>query len=90
MAGLVQTFMCRPNERPGLPRHDPWKNAGFELQLSFHRRARHWLTSLVFPDGPGNQNWNYILDGRPQTVSVANPGLAVQTAYSYNWRQLLT
>lgn len=52
--------------------------------------ARNRLTSLVFPDGQGNQSWTYTADGRPQTVSVANPGLAVQTTYSYNRRRLLT
>ena len=50
------------------------------------------LTSLVFPDGRGNQSWTYELDGLPQTISTnnSNGGEQVINRYYYNKRRLPT
>lgn len=50
------------------------------------------LSSLVFPDGNGNQNWNYTKDGLPATVTTFNEAGAstVSNSYAYNKRRMLT
>jgi RHS repeat-associated protein len=52
---------------------------------------RNRVKTLSFPDGRGNQIWNYELDGLPRTVSTDNDGPGqgtVVNAYSYNKRRL--
>ncbi|WP_082443531.1 MULTISPECIES: RHS repeat domain-containing protein [Stenotrophomonas] len=54
--------------------------------------ARNRLTTLTFPDGNGNQNWTYMADGLPDTVTTWNEGgsTTVSNSYVYNRRRLLT
>ncbi|TDR37865.1 RHS repeat-associated protein [Tahibacter aquaticus] len=55
--------------------------------------ALNRLSSLVFPDGRGNQNWTYTPDGLPASAAVSNePANAalVTTSYTYNQRRKLT
>jgi RHS repeat-associated protein len=55
--------------------------------------ARNRVASLSFPDGRGNQTWNYTPDGLPDQVTAYNAtanGDPVTTAYDYNKRRLLT
>lgn len=54
--------------------------------------ARKRLKTLAFPDGRGNQVWEYTPDGLPSKVVTYNePGNAgpVENYYSYNKRRLL-
>jgi len=57
-----------------------------------HYDSRNRLTSLVFPDGNGNQSWDYTPDGLPeQIITYNNEGsTAAVNAYTYNKRRLLT
>ncbi|MFT3755984.1 MAG: RHS repeat-associated core domain-containing protein [Pseudoxanthomonas sp.] len=55
--------------------------------------ARNRLSTLTFPDGRGNQNWTYTLDGLPSQITTYNdPGNTnpVVNAYTYNRRRLPT
>ena len=52
--------------------------------------VRNRLKTLVFPDGNGNQTWNYFNDGLPSAVSTSNGGNTVSNSYTYNKRRLLT
>lgn len=54
--------------------------------------ARNRLSSLIFPDGRGNQSWTYTRDGLPAQVTTNNTsgGDQVVNAYAYNNRRLLT
>ena len=50
------------------------------------------LTSLAFPDGRGNQSWEYWLDGLPKKITTDNKGTGadlVYNQYAYNKRRLL-
>ncbi len=52
--------------------------------------ARNRLKTLVFPDGLGNQSWNYTPDSLPASVLVDNGSTdQVTTQYAYNRRRLL-
>ncbi|WAW97476.1 RHS repeat protein [Xanthomonas citri pv. malvacearum] len=53
--------------------------------------ARNRIRSLTFPDGNGNQTWNYTSDGLPTQIVTANDGGASQivNTYGYNKRRLL-
>lgn len=54
--------------------------------------ARKRLKTLVFPDGRGNQAWEYTPDGLPSKVVTYNdPGNAapVENYYTYNKRRLM-
>jgi YD repeat-containing protein len=53
--------------------------------------TRNRLKTLIFPDGRGNQAWNYTADGLPELVTTYNSanGDAVVNSYSYNHRRLL-
>jgi RHS repeat-associated protein len=54
--------------------------------------VRNMLDLVTFPDGQGNQDWNYWPDGNPSSVSVYNPNAGwVSTSYGYspNSRRLL-
>lgn len=55
--------------------------------------ARHRMTQLMFPDGRGNQWWQYTPDGKPDTITTWN-GLngngPVVNHYVYNKRRMLT
>ncbi|WP_314101486.1 RHS repeat protein [uncultured Stenotrophomonas sp.] len=54
--------------------------------------ARNRLKTLAFPDGNGNQTWNYFNDGKPSQVVTLNDNGASQVVntYTYNRRRLLT
>lgn len=52
--------------------------------------SRNRLKTLSFPDGNGNQTWNYTNDGLPSSVSTSNAGNTVTNGYTYNKRRLLT
>jgi len=52
--------------------------------------ARNRLKTLTFPDGNGNQTWNYTADGLPSSVVTMNAGNVVTNNYTYNRRRLLT
>lgn len=52
--------------------------------------SRNRLKTLTFPDGNGNQTWNYTNDGLPSSVSTSNAGNTVTNGYTYNKRRLLT
>jgi len=53
--------------------------------------ARNRLSALTFPDGRGDQVWQYTPDGLPAQVTTYNVsgGDSVVNAYSYNHRRLL-
>ncbi|MBD8644705.1 hypothetical protein IFT63_14080 [Stenotrophomonas sp. CFBP 13724] len=53
--------------------------------------ARNRLLTLTFPDGNGNQQWQYTPDGLPAQVTTSNEGGAstVVNTYTYNKRRLL-
>lgn len=54
--------------------------------------ARNRLKTLVFPDGNGNQDWNYRADGKPAQIITYNDSGSFQSVntYAYNKRGLLT
>jgi RHS repeat-associated protein len=56
--------------------------------------ARNRIQSLAFPDGRGNQTWDYWPDGLPKSVTTYNEtggsGAPVVNTYDYNRRRLLT
>ena len=54
--------------------------------------ARNRLKNLAFPDGVGNQSWNYFNDGKPSQVFTNNElgGSQTVNTYTYNKRRLLT
>ena len=55
--------------------------------------ARNRITSLTFPDGRGNQSWQYTPDGLASASTVDNDGAGlgqVSQTYTYNHRRLLT
>lgn len=55
--------------------------------------ARNRLSSLLFPNGVGNQTWHYWSDGLVRSIVTDNdgPGTGVVTNhYDYNKRRLLT
>ncbi|WP_367346186.1 RHS repeat protein [Stenotrophomonas bentonitica] len=54
--------------------------------------TRNRLKTLSFPDGNGNQTWNYFNDGKPSQVVTLNDDGASQVVntYTYNRRRLLT
>lgn len=55
--------------------------------------ARNRLSTLVFPDGRGNQTWAYTPDGLPSQITTyndANNGAPVVNSYYYNKRRLPT
>ncbi|GAB3383475.1 RHS repeat domain-containing protein [Lysobacter fragariae] len=54
--------------------------------------ARNRVTSLVFPDGRGDQAWTYTPDGLPGQITTyngANQTQPVINAYHYNHRRML-
>ena len=64
--------------------------AGQKVSRSYDNRNR--LQTLSFPDGNGNQHWNYTLDGLPFNVTTFNDAAAstVTNSYTYNKRRMLT
>ena len=54
--------------------------------------ARNRVTDMSFPDGNGNQHWDYTKDGLPSLVRTWNNegSTIVDTVYTYNKRRLLT
>ncbi len=55
--------------------------------------ARNRLQTLVFPDGRGNQSWEYWPDGLAKRITTYNEtaqGGAVENNFTYNKRRLLT
>jgi hypothetical protein len=53
--------------------------------------ARNRLSTLVFPDGRGNQTWSYRADGLPAQITTNNAsgGDQVVNSYTYNNRGML-
>ncbi|MGO1073479.1 hypothetical protein [Lysobacter sp. CA199] len=64
--------------------------AGRAASRSYDSRNR--VKTLNFPDGRGNQGWDYYPDGQVKTVVThnANGGATVTNSYEYNKRRLLT
>lgn len=55
--------------------------------------ARNRLQTLSFPDGRGNQSWEYWPDGLAKKITTYNEtaqGGVVENTYAYNKRRLLT
>jgi len=53
--------------------------------------ARDRLKTLVFPDGNGNQSWDYTPDGLPSLVTTTQASVVPTTnSYNYNKRRFLT
>ncbi|MEJ1095433.1 MULTISPECIES: RHS repeat protein [unclassified Pseudoxanthomonas] len=54
--------------------------------------ARNRTKTLSFPDGVGNQVWDYTADGLPAQITTynSNGGDPVINAYGYNKRRMLT
>lgn len=55
--------------------------------------ARNRLKTLSFPDGKGNQTWDYTPDGLPSQITTYNSasnGTPVVNTYVYNKRRLMT
>ncbi|HEL5026875.1 TPA: RHS repeat protein [Stenotrophomonas maltophilia] len=48
------------------------------------------LKSLTFPDGQGDQQWDYTPDGNPSQITTINDGTAFSNLYTYNKRGLIT
>ncbi|KAF1722098.1 wall associated protein [Pseudoxanthomonas wuyuanensis] len=82
-AGLAAGTACEPNGTAV---------AVAARKVSRTYDARNRLKTLSFPDGRGNQVWDYTLDGLPDTISTwnSNGGQPVVNSYSYNKRRLLT
>jgi len=54
--------------------------------------ARNRLTTLAFPDGKGDQNWEYTPDGLVSAVATSNGASGTErviNTYAYNKRRLL-
>jgi RHS repeat-associated protein len=54
--------------------------------------ARNRLKTLLFPDGRGNQVWNYEPDGQPRDITTFNDPnntTPVVNGYTYNKRRML-
>lgn len=67
------------------------RDSGRKVTRSYDSRNR--LSSLQFPDGRGNQAWEYWPDGLPYKITTHNEALGagiVENTYSYNKRRLLT
>ncbi|WP_454831485.1 RHS repeat protein [Pseudoxanthomonas wuyuanensis] len=82
-AGLAAGTACEPNGTAA---------AVAARKVSRTYDARNRLRTLSFPDGRGNQVWDYTLDGLPDTISTwnSNGGEPVVNSYGYNKRRLLT
>lgn len=67
------------------------RDSGRKVSRSYDARNR--LSSLQFPDGKGNQAWEYWPDGLPYKITTHNDGVGVgvvENTYAYNNRRLLT
>jgi RHS repeat-associated protein len=61
-------------------------------KVTRYYNSRNQLESLLFPDGRGNQTWEYSRDGLPQRVTTDNNGTGVDLVYnkySYTRKRLL-
>jgi len=67
-------------------------SVGGSQKISRSYDARNRLATLAFPDGNGNQTWNYTPDGLPFNVTTSNNAgsSTVTNSYTYNRRRLLT
>lgn len=82
----------------GLPASTACETTGTSATVAPRRVARTYnsmnrLTSLAFPDGRGNQSWEYWPDGLPYKITTHNDGLnagIVENTYAYNKRRMLT
>jgi RHS repeat-associated protein len=65
------------------------RTSGRRVDRTYDTRNR--LLTLTFPDGNGNQQWQYTPDGLPAQVTTWNEGGAntVVNTYTYNKRRLL-
>lgn len=62
-------------------------NSGRRVQRAYDSKNR--IATLQFPDGSGNQSWEYWPDGPVRKVTTYNNGVAVTNDYTYNKRRLL-
>jgi RHS repeat-associated protein len=65
-------------------------SSGRRVERSYDARNR--LKTLLFPDGRGNQAWNYTADGLPSkivTYNEPNGTMPVENTYTYNRRRLM-
>ena len=81
----------------GLPSGTACEANGTSAAVSLRRvgrtyDARNRLKTLFFPDGRGNQAWNYTANGLPLNITVNNSagGDVVRTDYLYHRRGQLT
>lgn len=82
----------------GLPASTACETTGTSATVAPRRVARTYnsmnrLASLAFPDGRGNQSWEYWPDGLPYKITTHNDGLGagiVENTYAYNKRRMLT
>lgn len=61
-------------------------------KVTRYYNARNLLESLVFPDGKGNQAWEYWKHGLPKKVTTDNNGTGVDLVYNkyaYSRRRML-
>jgi RHS repeat-associated protein len=78
----------------GLPKGTACSSTGSGVDRKVTRTYdyRNRVKTLAFPDGNGNQSWDYTPDGLPASVTTYNDGGAtsVVNSYVYNHRRLLT
>lgn len=79
--GLTSTTDCNRSEALA---------GGRAVKRSYDAANR--LSTLIFPDGRGNQNWSYAPDGLPAEISTQNDPARpmVVNRYQYNRRRLLS
>lgn len=79
--GLTSTTDCNRSEALA---------SGRAVKRSYDAANR--LSTLIFPDGRGNQNWSYAPDGLPAEISTQNDPARpmVVNRYQYNRRRLLS
>jgi hypothetical protein len=68
--------------------------SGVDRKVTRTYDARNRVSTLVFPDLNGNQEWHYTPDGLPSSVTTTNieasVANSVANSYTYNHRRLLT
>lgn len=79
--GLTSTTDCNRSEALA---------SGRAVKRSYDAANR--LSTLIFPDGRGNQNWSYAPDGLPAEINTQNDPARpmVVNRYQYNRRRLLS
>ncbi|MBI5270774.1 MAG: RHS repeat-associated core domain-containing protein [Burkholderiales bacterium] len=74
----------------GLPSNQACEAGGTTAAVAARRvdrkyDSRNRLWTLEFPDGNGNQTWTYTDDGKPKTVTTANPSLAIPSLITFTY-----